>query len=183
MNAAAQTWPPLQFASWAETYATLHRWTQIVGKVRMALTPPVNHWWHVPLYVTPRGLTTSAIPCGARTFAMTFDFVAHALLIECSDGATRTVPLAPKSVAGFHAEVMAALRALGIEAVIRAVPDEVEDRTPFDQDEAHASYDAEAASRFWRVLVQADRVLGAFRGCISASPARRTSSGAASIWR
>ncbi|MDB5424517.1 MAG: hypothetical protein JWQ29_1933 [Phenylobacterium sp.] len=157
-------WPALAYDDWADTAQTLHMWTQVVGKVRMALTAPVNHWWHVPLYVGARGLTTSPMPAGGRTIEIAFDFIAHRLDIFCSDGACEYLPLAPMSVAVFHREVMAALDRLGVRPRIWTVPCEVENPIPFEEDEVHAAYDAEAVQRFWRVLVQADRVLKAFRG-------------------
>lgn len=157
-------WPALPLAEWRETYATLHMWMQIVGKTRLALAPMENHWWQVPLYVTPRGLTTSAIPSADRTFAVDFDFIDHALLVQASDGATRTLPLVPRSVAEFYAEFMATLRALGFAVAIRPRPVEVETAIPFAEDRHHASYDADAAHRCWQILVQADRVLKRFRG-------------------
>src|SRR3954453_10294231 len=112
MRAASVDWPPLPLAAWADTYATLHMWTQVVGKVRLALAPPINHWWQVTLYVTPRGLTTSTIPCGTRAFRIDFDFLDHALRIETSDGERQEFPLKPRSVAEFYAKTMAALRTL-----------------------------------------------------------------------
>jgi hypothetical protein len=139
-------------------------WTQIVGKVRLAQSPMENHWWQVPLYVTARGLTTSAIPYAGKTFEMDFDFIAHNLLINVSDGATKIIPLAPRSVAAFYSEVMNALRSLGIEVKIYTTPVEIPDPIPFTEDHAHASYDPEYANRFWRILVQADRVMKEFRG-------------------
>jgi len=157
-------WPALAYDDWADTAATLHMWTQIVGKVRMALTPPVNHWWHVPLYVSARGLTTSPIPLGARSVELTFDFLAQRLAIECSDGRTEAVALRPVSVAAFYRETMAALERLGVKVHIWTTPCEVEHPIPFEQDLVHQAFDAEAALRFWRVLVQADRVMKAFRG-------------------
>jgi hypothetical protein len=160
----AAAWPPLPLDGWRDTYQTLHMWTQIVGKTRLALAPMENHWWQVALYVTPRGLTTSAMPWGTRTLAVDFDFLDHQLLVRVSDGATRVVPLVAQSVADFYAAYMAALRSLGIEAKIRPVPNEVEPAIPFALDREHASYDAGAANRCWRLLVQADRVLKRFRG-------------------
>ena len=160
--AAHPDWPALQ--DWAATQATLHMWTQIVGKLRMALTAPVNHWWHVPLYVSARGLTTSPMPIGAASLEIVFDFLADVLRLECSNGHTEEVALAPKSVAHFYAEVMSALGRLGVEAHIWTTPCEVEDPIPFERDETHGAYDAEAARRFWRALVQADRLMKAFRG-------------------
>jgi hypothetical protein len=156
-------WPALPLASWVDTRDTLHMWTQIVGKTRMALTPLVNHWWNVPLYVSAHGLTTSAIPCGARVFEVEFDFLDHQLKIHCSDGASRQLPLAPRSVADFYAEYMSSLRTLGIEPHIWKMPVEVADPIPFDQDRTHASYDRDYAQRFWRVLVSIDKVCEVFR--------------------
>jgi hypothetical protein len=138
-------------------------WTQIVGKIRMALTPMLNHWWHVTLYVTPRGLTTSKIPYGRGAFDIEFDFRAHRLHLRASNGAAGSVILEAKSVAEFHAEVSEALGRLGIETSIRAVPNEVDPAIPFAEDYQHASYDAEAVRLFWQQLVQADRVLNEFR--------------------
>ncbi|MEO8114887.1 MAG: DUF5996 family protein [Phenylobacterium sp.] len=156
-------WPALVYDDWAATAATLHMWTQVVGKVRMALSPPVNHWWHVPLYVTGRGLTTSPIPFGGRSFEITFDFLAHRLEIACSDGRLLGFALEPRTVADFHALLMGALAKLGIEPRIWTIPCEVENPIPFEQDVVHRAYDADAAQRFWRVLVQADRVMKLFR--------------------
>lgn len=162
-TSAVAVWPSLPFAAWQDTYATLHMWTQIVGKIRLALSPPLNHWWQSALYVTPRGLTTGSIPFGSHTFELTFDFFHHHLRIETSDGITRMIALAPRSVADFYREVMGTLRALGIEVQIWTRPQEVADPIPFDQDYTHAAYDAECAQRFWRILVQADRVMMTFR--------------------
>ncbi|HWN97832.1 MAG TPA: DUF5996 family protein [Blastocatellia bacterium] len=156
-------WPSLPLAEWKDTYATLHMWTQIVGKVRLRLCPPVNHFWHCTLYVTSRGLTTSPIPFGNNIFEIDFDFVDHLLLIRTNDGAKRTLILAPRSVADFYAELMATLRSLGIDITINAKPDEVADPIPFAEDTQHSSYDPEYANRFWRILVQTDRVLKQFR--------------------
>ena len=156
-------WPTL--ADWADTQATLHMWTQVVGKIRMALTPPVNHWWHVTLYVTARGLSTSPMPIGeGRSLEIVFDFIAHELRLDCSDGGGERLALGPQSVAAFYAEVMTALARLGVAVRIWTHPCEVENAIPFDEDAAHAAYDAAAAQRFWRALVQADRVMKAFRG-------------------
>jgi len=156
-------WPDLPHDAWADTQATLHRWTQIVGKVRLAQSAWTNHSWHVPLYVTARGLTTSPIPHGVATFEITFDFVAHRLLVQTSRGEERTLELRPRSVADFHGELMEALAGLGLPVAIHGRPNEVEDDTPFAEDHAHAAYDAEYAKRHWRALVQADRVLRQFR--------------------
>ena len=159
-----ESWPALPLAEWQDTYATLHMWTQIVGKVRLAQAPMLNHWWQVPLYVTTRGLTTSPIPYGDVSFEISFDFLDHQLRIQTSNGAVRTLALAPRSVADFYREFMAALRAFGLEVKIWTMPVEVQDPIPFDQDDTHQSYDREYANRFWRVLVQADRVFKIFRG-------------------
>lgn len=158
-----ETWPPLPLEAWNDTRATLHMWLQIVGKVRRALSPPVNHWWNVALYVRPRGLTTSAIYYKDRSFEIVFDFIDHQLYVETSDGALRRIPLRAQPVAGFYREVMGTLRTLGIHTKIRAVPDEVPDPIPFDQDRVHATYDPEYAQRFWRILVSAAAVLEQFR--------------------
>jgi hypothetical protein len=156
-------WPALPLDGWKDTYATLHRWTQVVGKVRLAQTPWVNHSWGTTLYLTARGLTTSAIPHGTRTLQIDFDFLDHQLLLRTSDGGARAVALRPRSVADFYREVMAGLRELGVGVTIYARPNELEDATPFAEDEAHASYDPDAAQRCWRVLAQADRVFTEFR--------------------
>jgi hypothetical protein len=157
-------WPELALDAWRDTKDTLHLWTQIVGKVRLALAPMVNHWWQVPLYVDARGLTTSAMPYEGGAVEARFDFVDHLLHIETSTGATRHVAMAPRSVADFYKETMAALEALGVHVRIRTRPVELTEVVPFDRDEIHGAYDADAAQRFWRVLVQVDRVLHAFRG-------------------
>ena len=162
-SATAEAWPSLPLEEWKDTYATLHLWTQIVGKVRLTLSPKVNHWWQVPLYVTPRGLTTTAIPYKARSFEIDFDFLDHQLIIKTSDGVTKTIPLVPRSVADFYRELMATLRSLQIEVEIHTKPDEVPNPIPFEEDHEHASYDPEYANRFWRILVQADRVFKEFR--------------------
>ncbi len=156
-------WPDLPLEAWQDTYATLHRSMQIVGKIRLALAPMTNHWWQVPLYVTCRGLTTSPIPYGTRTFQIDFDFIDHRLRIETSEGARRSFELAPRSVADFLDEITVQLRALGIEVAIWTVPVEIADRTPFEQDHHHAAYDSDYAQRQWRLLVQADRVFTLFR--------------------
>jgi hypothetical protein len=157
------TWSSLPVAAWQDTYETLHLWTQIVGKIRMALAPKINHWWHSTLYVTPRGLTTSVMFYGTRTIQISFDFLDHQLHIETSDGITRRIPLVPRSVADFYQDVMGTLRAIGIEVRIWTMPQEVQDPIPFEQDDKHAAYDPEYAQRFWRILVQANRVMTAFR--------------------
>ncbi len=156
-------WPPLRYTEWRDTQATLHRWTQIAGKVRLVQTPWVNHSWHVALYVTSRGLTSSPIPYGSRTFEIEFDFLAHQLRITTVEGQTETLRLAPRAVADFYQEFFDRLKALGLEIRIRTMPSEIPDATPFDQDREHAAYDKEQVARFWRALVHADRVLKAFR--------------------
>lgn len=160
---AVEVWPSLPFDKWKDTYATLHMWTQIVGKIRLVQSPFQNHWWHVPLYVTPRGLTTSVIPYGFKTFEIDFDFINHKLVINTSDGGTKIQDLRSQSVADFYQETMAALRSLDIEVLIRTTPVEVADPIPFEQDYQHATYDPEYAQRFWRILVQTNRVLTEFR--------------------
>ncbi len=159
-----ELWPELPLAEWKDTYATLHMWTQIVGKVRLALSPHVNHWWEVPLYVSARGLTTSAIPHGGRVFEIEFDFLEHRVEIRTSGGTTKRVAMYPRSVADFYREFMETLRAAGIEVKIWTTPVEVAEAIPFERDEVHAAYDPEYANRFWRILVQADSVLKEFRG-------------------
>lgn len=163
MTGWGSAWPRLRVADWAETRDTLHMWTQIVGKIRLAHAPMVNHWWQVTLYVSPRGLTTSAIPYRHGAFDIEFDFVDHLLRIRASDGDTRVVALAPKPVARFHAETMQALTELDIPTSIRATPNEVEPAIPFADDHRHASYEPRAARTFWGQLLQAHRVIGAFR--------------------
>ncbi len=158
-----ELWPALPLEEWKETYATLHMWTQIVGKIRLAQTLWVNHSWHTTLYVTSRGMTTSPIPYGMRTFQIDFDFIDHRLVILTSDGAVRTIALRPVSVADFYGEVMTALQELNLKMSIRTKPNEVVEPILFEQDHTHASYDANYANRFWRVLVQSDRVLKEFR--------------------
>ncbi len=158
-----ELWPALPFAEWKDTAVTLHMWTQIVGKVRLCLTPWLNHSWHVTLYLTSRGLTTSPIAHGARLFEIEFDFVEHELLIRSSDGELRTIALQPMSVADFYQQVMAALGQMNLEVTISTVPNEVADAIPFPEDRRHAAYDPEYANRFWRVLLQTDRVFKLFR--------------------
>jgi len=165
MNGASDYWPALPFAEWKDTAITLHMWTQIVGKIRLTLTPWTNHSWHVTLYVTARGLTTSPIPHGSSTFEIRFDFIDHQLRILKSDGAGRTIELKPRSVAEFYRAVMKTLSDLSLPVTINTMPNEIADPVPFDQDEEHHSYDREYANRFWRVLVQSDRVFKEFRSC------------------
>jgi hypothetical protein len=157
------SWPELPLEAWKDTYATLHMWTQIVGKVRLALAPHINHWWQVPLYVNSCGLTSSAIPYADRTFEVQFDFVEHQLVITVSDGQIKAMPLRPQSVAAFYAEFMAALRSLGIEVRIWPMPAEIPEPIRFDRDEQHASYDRVYVERFWKILVLVDGVLKRFR--------------------
>ncbi|HXL82169.1 MAG TPA: DUF5996 family protein [Pyrinomonadaceae bacterium] len=157
-------WPVLRFAEWQDTLATLHMWTQVVGKIRLKQTPLVNHWWNVPLYVSARGLTTTAMPYrDGRLFEIEFDFIEHKLRIECSDGALKLLALRPQSVADFYAEVMAALRELNIEIKIWTMPVEIPNPIRFEDDTTHASYDAEYANRFWRALLKTDPVFQEFR--------------------
>jgi Family of unknown function (DUF5996) len=156
-------WPVLAYDEWRDTQATLHRWTQIVGKIRMVQTPWVNHSWHVPLYLTARGLTTSPISYGSRMFSIEFDFVDQQLRIETNDGRTETLRLAPRAVADFYEELFARLKTLGLEISIRTTPNEIPDATPLDQDWKHSTYDAEQATRFWHALAQSDRVFKIFR--------------------
>ncbi len=167
-----QFWPELSYEGWGPTAETLHLWTQIVGKVRLKLSPWVNHSWHVTLYLTARGLTTSPIPHGLRTLEMAFDFIEHELRITESTGLMRTIKLQPQSVAEFYAQVMQALGELGVTVAIDTMPNELKDPTRFELDETHRSYDPEAANRFWRVLVQSDRVFREFRArfCGKCSP-------------
>jgi hypothetical protein len=162
-NPQPQSWPELPLAAWRDTCATLHLWSQIVGKIRMARTPWLNHSWHVALYVTPTGLTTSPIPDSTRTFQIDFDFIKHALLISTSDGANRQLALAGHSVANFHNAVMAALAELGIHVAIDDMPNELPDPIRFSVDEVHKSYDPDAVRRFLQILVNADRVFKQFR--------------------
>ena len=158
----SDSWPGLPLEAWNETYATLHLWTQIVGKIRLTQSPWINHSWSVALYVTSRGLTTSAIPYETRSFQVDFDFVDHQLLIR-SDGGVGAVPLRPQSVASFYRQVWSELERLGLRIKISPKPNEVEDPIPFHRDERHASYDSDYANRFWRVLAQSDRVFQRFR--------------------
>jgi hypothetical protein len=156
-------WPELPLAGWIDTRDTLHLWVQIVGKVRLRLTPPINHSWHSTLYLTARGLTTSPIPHGPRSFQIDLDFVDHHLRIETTDGVSGGFVLEPQSVAVFYARLMDELARIGLPARISTRPNEVADATPFPSDERHRSYDRDAANRFWRALSQADRVLKRFR--------------------
>ncbi|MFB3903800.1 MAG: DUF5996 family protein [Acidobacteriota bacterium] len=158
------SWPSLPLEEWIGTCVTLHLWTQIVGKIRLAQSPWINHCWHVTLYVTARGLTTSPIPYDNRVFQIDFDFVDHALLIQSSDGRNRKLPLQPQSVAEFYRRLKEELGKLDLHLHIHPKPNEVPDPIRFDHDETHDAYDPEYANRFWRILVQADRVFKQFRG-------------------
>jgi len=155
--------PALPLDSWKDTLATLHMWTQVVGKVRLKLCPLVNHWWNVPFYVTARGMTTSALPYDGGIVEVQVDFIEHKLFITTSEGGVRTLPLKPQSVAEFYKSFMATLGELGVNVKIWTMPCEIPDPIPFEKDQIHASYDAEAAHRFWRILVWVDAVLKEFR--------------------
>ena len=166
MNAAtdrAECWPDLPLSSWRETYATVHMWTQMVGKVRLRLTPLVNHWWNVPLYVTARGLTTSSMPYGDRAFELYFDFVRHQLVLETNDGLVKTMALGPRPVAEFYQEFRELLRSANIEVKIWKMPVEIPNPIAFDQDRTHASYDRAPVEKFWRILLSVDAVFNQFR--------------------
>ena len=156
-------WPELPYRAWGDTIATLHRWFQIVGKVRMELSPWVNHSWNATLYVTSRGLTTSPIPYGARDIQIDFDFINHALSVAASDGKVRSLELRPRTVAEFYREVLGALRELGCEVAIHPEPNEVPDPTPFGEDDMHSAYDPAHASALWGALRNTARVMGEFR--------------------
>jgi Family of unknown function (DUF5996) len=158
-----QAWPPLPLAEWSDTRDTVHMWTQIVGKVRLALSPHVNHWWEAPLYLSARGLTTSPIPCGLGTFEINFDFVEHKLEVVTSWARPLTLRLFTRSVAGFYRELMQGLLSLGIQVTIWPVPQEVPNPIRFDRDVTHARYDPNYANRFWRILASVDTVLKEFR--------------------
>jgi hypothetical protein len=156
-------WPELPLETWQDTYATLHMWMQIVGKVRLALSPNINHWWGVPFYVNALGLTTSAIPYAGGNFEVQFDFLHHQLVIRTSNDAILPLALAPRSVADFYREFMAALASLGIAVKIWTMPVEIPNPIPFDQDTKHSSYDPEYANRFWRILLSSDAIFKEFR--------------------
>jgi len=158
-----EPWPSLPLEAWSDTCATLHRWTQIVGKIRLTQSPWVNHSWHVTLYLTSRGLTTSPIPYDTRTFQIDFDFIGHQLTIQSSDGGIGNLPLQPQSVAAFYRRLMEEMARLGLHVEIHKTPNEVPDPIRFDQDESHRAYDPEYVNRFGRILVQADRVFKMFR--------------------
>jgi hypothetical protein len=158
-----ECWPALPLNSWKDTYATLHLWTQIVGKVRLSLTPLVNHWWNVPLYVTARGLTTSRIPYGNRAFELCFDFIQHQLVLETSDGLSKALPLEPRSVSEFYLEFRELLRSAEIEVKIWRMPVEIPNPIAFDADRVHASYDRASVEKFWRILLSVAAVFNQFR--------------------
>jgi hypothetical protein len=162
-NASPAAWPELPLAGWRQTYETLHLWTQIVGKIRLARAPWLNHSWHIALYVTARGLTTSPIPDGTNTFQIDFDFIEHALRISTSRGSRCEFTLAGNSVASFYSKVMAALSELGIAVAIDEMPNELPNPIRFSQDQTHASYDPDAARRLFQILVSVDRVFKQFR--------------------
>jgi len=160
---ADELWPPLPYNDWKDTYATLHMWAQVIGKVALALAPPINHSWGVAMHVTPRGISTQPLPHGRRSFTVEFDFVDHRLIVLASDGETRSLELRPRSVAEFHRLVLETLREMSLPVTIWPVPVEIPDPIRFDRDEEHRSYVPEQANRFWRILVQVDRVFRASR--------------------
>ena len=164
MSTTASDWPALRFEDWKDTCDTLHLWTQIVGKIRLACAPMINHWWQVPLYVTSRGLTTSAMPYESRSFQIDFDFIDHRLAIQVSDGTAEVLDLEPRSVAEFYREVMERMRRLGLDVHIWTMPVEIPDPIPFENDRVHRAYDVEKVQQFWHALVFADQLLTAFRG-------------------
>jgi hypothetical protein len=159
----SDSWPALPLAEWKDTYATLHMWTQIIGKVRLALSPPINHWWGSTLYVTARGLTTSPIPYQKKVFEVNLDFIAHLLEIRTSLGESRAFRLVPRTVAEFYAELMGALHSLGIDVKVWPMPVEVLRPVRFNLDESHAAYDSHYAHRFWQILAKVDTVFWEFR--------------------
>lgn len=156
-------WPALPLASWEDTYATLHMWLQIVGKVRLALTPRMNHWWNVPLYVSTCGLTTSPIPYGPRLFEVEFDFLQHKLHVRANDGVSKHLPLVPQTVADFYGDFIGVLNSMGIEVQIWKMPVEISNPIPFDQDRVHTSYNPDSARNFWRILASVTEVFEFFR--------------------
>jgi hypothetical protein len=172
MATSSEHWPPLEFAEWKNTCATLHMWTQVIGKIRLVLAPWTNHSWHVTLYLTARGLTTSPIPHGSQTFEIRFDFIDHEARILKNDGAIRIIKLQPQTVKKFYEVVMNEMNALELPVTINTTPNEITDAIPFERDEIHRAYNPEQANRFWRVLVQADRVFKEFRSrfCGKCSP-------------
>lgn len=163
MPMSSERWPALPLGEWTDTRETLHRWVQIVGKTRLTLTPLINHWWNSTLYVSPRGLTTSTIHAGAIGFEVEFDFVEQGLEIRSSQAKTVRLALRPQTVASFYKDYLEALRGIGIDLHISAIPNEVEDATPFAKDERHCAYEPDYANRFWRILLETDRIFTAFR--------------------
>ena len=159
-----EAWPALPLEAWHETRDTLHMWTQIFGKIRLKLTPHVNHWWQVPFYLTSRGLTTTPIPYGDGTFDATFDFIDHILALQTSNGRIETIALRPRSVADFYHDVIQTLQRLAIDVRIWTKPSEYPNPIRFEEDTRHAAYDAAYAHRFWRILLRADTILKEFRG-------------------
>jgi hypothetical protein len=159
----AEQLPALPYDSWKDTLATLHMWAQIVGKVRLKLSPVVNHWWNVPFYITARGMTTSAMPYEQRDIEVQFDFIEHKILVETSEGRVNTLAMEPQSVADFYKKFMAALRELGVDVHIWTMPCEIPNPTPFEKDYVHAAYDPEAAHKFWHILLWVDQVFKEFR--------------------
>lgn len=164
INAQKQLWPSLPLEAWQDTYATVHMWTQIVGKIRLMLAPKVNHWWHCALHVSPVGLTTTAMPYQDKLLEIEFDFLDHKLCIRTSDKATKQVALEPRSVADFYQELMSTLKSLGMPITIFTKPQEVPNPIPFEEDREHASYDPDYAKRLWRILAQTAHVFEQFRG-------------------
>jgi len=159
-----ERWPSLPLKEWEDTYHTLHLWTQIIGKIRMTLSPPLNHWWHVSLYVNSRGLTTGPVPYGPGTFEIQLDFQKHTLDISTSEATSASRPLKPESVAVFYAGILQCLASLGIVTNLNPKPQEIASAVPFDRDVSHCSYDREYAHRFWRILVSTAKVMEQFRG-------------------
>ena len=182
MTNANEAWPDLPYGAWRDTSATLHLWTQIVGKIRLGQKPWLNHSWHCTLYVTPRGLTRSSIPHGDRTFGLTFDFIRHLLVVSSDDGVTKEIGLYPRTVADFHAEVAGALSERGHSVRIHEMPNEIPDAIPFSEDLTHASYDPVYAERHWRALVQIDHVFKRFRSSFLGKSSPVHFFWAASIW-
>ena len=176
-------WPALPLADWHDTYDTLHLYTQIVGKIPLALCAPLNHWWQVAYTVTSRGLMTSPIPFGERTFEIEFDFVDHNLVVRTSDGQTRELALIPRTVAEFYRNVLGILASLGLAAQIRPIPAEISDPVPFEKDSRHFAYDARAVQRFFHIVREVDTVLKAFRGRFLGKSSPVQFFWEASIWR
>ena len=163
-SSSSASWPPLPLAGWRDTYATLHMWSQIVGKLCLTMTPLVNHWWNVAFHLTGRGLTTPPLRAGVRTLTIRFDFIDHMLLIECSDGGSELMPLAPRTVAAFYTEIMQRLARLGIAVHIWPMPVEIPDPIRFEEDVTHHAYDPASANAFWRTLASMYPVFERFRG-------------------